>query len=96
MKAFFIALGLLLHGSLVLAADRLHDIKARGELRVCIWPEYYGISYRNPKSGAVAGVGGAPHPTSDAAEGAAALAAARGPAAGDPVQRRDGRSAAAA
>lgn len=42
MKAFFIALGLLLHGSLVLAADRLHDIKARGELRVCIWPEYYG------------------------------------------------------
>lgn len=54
MKAFFIALGLLLHGSLVLAADRLHDIKARGELRVCIWPEYYGISYRNPKSGAVA------------------------------------------
>lgn len=56
MEAFFIALGLLLHGSLVLAADRLHDIKARGELRVCIWPEYYGISYRNPKSGAVAGV----------------------------------------
>ena len=47
---------MLLHGSLVLAADRLHDIKARGELRVCIWPEYYGISYRNPKSGAVAGV----------------------------------------
>ena len=32
-ESIFIALGLLLHGSLVLAADRLHDIKARGELR---------------------------------------------------------------
>lgn len=27
-----------------------------GVLRVCIWPDYYGISYRNPKSGVLEGI----------------------------------------
>lgn len=56
MKAFLVALCLTLYANLALGAERLHDIRGRGELRVCIWPEYYGVSYRNPKSGAVAGV----------------------------------------
>jgi ABC-type amino acid transport substrate-binding protein len=30
--------------------DRLQRIAAAGELRVCIWPDYYGITYRNPKT----------------------------------------------
>lgn len=31
-------------------------VHARGELRVCIWPEYYGISLRNPRTGQLAGL----------------------------------------
>lgn len=37
-------------------ADRLAQIGARGELRVCIWPDYFAISYRNPRSGALEGI----------------------------------------
>lgn len=33
--------------------DRLREEK---ELRVCIWPEYYSISYRNPRTGALQGI----------------------------------------
>ena len=32
-------------------ADALEDIKTSRVLRVCIWPDYYGISYRNPRTG---------------------------------------------
>ncbi len=31
-------------------------IAAAGELRVCVWPEYYGVSFRNAKSDSVTGV----------------------------------------
>ncbi|GAA5174170.1 transporter substrate-binding domain-containing protein [Niveibacterium umoris] len=37
-------------------ASRLARIAASGALRVCIWPEYYGVSYRNPKSGRLSGL----------------------------------------
>lgn len=30
--------------------DRLDGIRRAGELRVCIWPEYFAISYRNPRN----------------------------------------------
>ncbi|MDT8990588.1 ABC transporter substrate-binding protein [Curvibacter sp. APW13] len=33
-----------------LQKDRLSRIETTKTLRVCIWPDYYGISYRNPKS----------------------------------------------
>lgn len=56
MKPLFTLLCLLLLSGAAHAVERLADIKVRGELRVCIWPEYYGVSFRNPKSGAVAGV----------------------------------------
>jgi ABC-type amino acid transport substrate-binding protein len=36
--------------------DRLARIDAAGVLRVCIWPDYYGISYRNPKSQQLVGI----------------------------------------
>lgn len=32
------------------ANSRLERIRASGEMRVCIWPDYYGISFRNPKT----------------------------------------------
>jgi ABC-type amino acid transport substrate-binding protein len=37
-------------------ADTLSEIKSRGELRVCHWPDYYGISYRNPRTGDLQGI----------------------------------------
>lgn len=38
------------------ATDRLARIEAAKTLRVCIWPDYYGISYRNPKSLQLSGI----------------------------------------
>lgn len=36
--------------------DRLGAIRARGELRVCVWPDYFGLSWRNPRSGELEGL----------------------------------------
>lgn len=38
------------------ATPRLERIKAAGQVRVCIWPDYYGITFRNPKSGELSGI----------------------------------------
>lgn len=38
------------------AVDRLAAILQSGTLRVCIWPDYYGISFRNPKTNQLSGV----------------------------------------
>ena len=41
------------------AADgpkRLQRIQAHQALRVCIWPDYYGISFRNPKTQLLSGI----------------------------------------
>jgi cyclohexadienyl dehydratase len=35
---------------------RLDRIQAIGELRVCVWPEYYGISFRNPATQELSGL----------------------------------------
>ncbi len=37
-------------------AGRLPAIRARGELTVCIWPEYFAISYRNARNGEMEGL----------------------------------------
>ena len=31
-------------------------VKASGVLRVCIWPDYYGVSFRSPRDGQLSGV----------------------------------------
>ncbi|WP_341677066.1 ABC transporter substrate-binding protein [Niveibacterium sp. SC-1] len=36
--------------------SRLARVTAEHVLNVCIWPQYYGVSFRNPKSGAITGV----------------------------------------
>ncbi len=36
--------------------DRLARVQAARALRVCIWPDYYGISYRSPKTLQLAGI----------------------------------------
>lgn len=38
------------------AADRLEKIQKNNELRVCIWPGYFAISYRNPRTGQLEGI----------------------------------------
>jgi ABC-type amino acid transport substrate-binding protein len=39
-----------------MAQGRLERIAETGALRVCIWPDYYGISFRNPRTGRLAGI----------------------------------------
>jgi ABC-type amino acid transport substrate-binding protein len=36
--------------------DRLARVQAAKVLRVCIWPDYYGISYRSPKTLQLSGI----------------------------------------
>lgn len=38
------------------AATRLEGIRASGTVRVCVWPEYYAISYRNQRTGEFQGI----------------------------------------
>lgn len=38
------------------ASGRLERIARQGEVRVCIWPDYYSISYRDPRTGTLVGV----------------------------------------
>lgn len=37
-------------------AGMLDEVRAGGVLRVCMWPDYFGISYRNPRTGGLQGV----------------------------------------
>ena len=39
------------------APDRLARVVARQELRACIWPEYFGVTYRNSKTRQLSGIG---------------------------------------
>lgn len=45
-----------LGGAAPARADRLQQILESRTLRVCIWPDYYGISFRNPKTQQLAGI----------------------------------------
>lgn len=38
------------------AANQLQRVLDAKELRVCIWPDYYGITYRNPKTHQLSGI----------------------------------------
>lgn len=54
------AIGIPSHAQAAAGADpgaaRLERIRDSGILRVCIWPGYFAISYRNPRSGDLEGV----------------------------------------
>lgn len=58
MKQIFLlfGLGLLLGCSAMAQSSRLDQVKGAKELRVCIWPDYYGISYRSPKTQQLSGI----------------------------------------
>lgn len=36
--------------------NRLERVKGGGQIRVCIWPDYYSITYRNPKTLKLSGI----------------------------------------
>ena len=36
--------------------NHLQRIRSSGQVRVCIWPDYYSISYRDPRSQTLAGI----------------------------------------
>ncbi|NRF67877.1 amino acid ABC transporter substrate-binding protein [Aquincola sp. S2] len=38
------------------AGDVFNRLRARGLVRVCIWPDYYGITWRNPRTGRLSGL----------------------------------------
>lgn len=38
------------------AGNRLERVKTSKTVRVCIWPDYYGITYRNPKTQQLSGI----------------------------------------
>lgn len=40
----------------VTQAQHLERVRQSQWLRVCIWPDYYGISYRSPKTGQLSGI----------------------------------------
>ena len=35
------------------AGPVLDRVRASGQVRVCVWPDYYGITYRHPRTGAL-------------------------------------------
>ena len=39
-----------------ISADRLARVLQSQTLRVCIWPDYYGITYRNPRTQELSGI----------------------------------------
>lgn len=50
------ALLIVAHGLVMAGEDRLQRIQAAQTVRVCIWPDYYGISFRNPKTLQLSGI----------------------------------------
>ncbi|MDP2096281.1 MAG: ABC transporter substrate-binding protein [Hydrogenophaga sp.] len=60
MNRLFLVMGLLGMGLSTLAvadeSTRLQRIASSNTLRVCIWPDYYSITYRNPRSLQLSGI----------------------------------------
>ena len=54
--AWLLVLLLALPGMVNAAGSRLDRVLADKRVRVCIWPDYYGISYRNPKTQELLGI----------------------------------------
>ena len=49
--------GALLMASLPAAAGAVQDrVQASGTVQVCIWPDYYGVTFRNPRSQQLGGI----------------------------------------
>ena len=56
LRNLLIAVPLIATGAASAAPNQLQRVQAASELRVCIWPDYYGITYRNPKTHQLNGI----------------------------------------
>lgn len=57
MKFFYTFIVFIIFTTLLNAEDtRLDTIKKSGKLRVCVWPEYYGISYVDTRTQQLSGI----------------------------------------
>jgi len=59
LASLFAAVSLAILGTTALAAPpagKLSKVRQSGEVRVCIWPDYYSISYRNTRTGKLEGI----------------------------------------
>jgi cyclohexadienyl dehydratase len=56
LNLFVGSLLIVAHTLAMASEDRLQRILAAQTLRVCIWPDYYGISFRNPKTLQLSGI----------------------------------------
>jgi ABC-type amino acid transport substrate-binding protein len=56
LAATLTALGLLVTTLPTLAGPVLDRVRSTGSVRVCIWPDYYGITWRNPRTDALQGI----------------------------------------
>lgn len=54
-RLFALALGLLAAAA-ACAGPVAERVRASGVLRVCIWPDYYGVTYRSPRTGQLTGI----------------------------------------
>jgi ABC-type amino acid transport substrate-binding protein len=53
LSAFLVIAGLVMP---VHAGPVMDRVKAAGKVRVCIWPDYYGITWRNPRNQQLIGI----------------------------------------
>ena len=59
LRLLILVTGIAMYSLPLLAApgsSRLDAIKSGKVVRVCIWPDYYGITYRNPKTLQLTGI----------------------------------------
>ncbi|MBL8327616.1 MAG: amino acid ABC transporter substrate-binding protein [Rubrivivax sp.] len=50
------ALGLIAAYAPAWGGSVLHRVRAAEAVRVCIWPDYYGVTYRDPRTGRLSGI----------------------------------------
>ena len=56
IACFLLSAGLALAAAPVAAGPVLDRVKASASVRVCIWPDYYGVTFRHPRTQQLAGI----------------------------------------
>jgi cyclohexadienyl dehydratase len=56
MRAAALVAGSLLAAGAALAGPVSDRVRASGAVRVCIWPDYYGVTYRHPRTQQLGGI----------------------------------------
>jgi cyclohexadienyl dehydratase len=56
LAAWVLAIGLPMAGSGLMAGSIHERVRASKTIRVCIWPDYYGITFRNPRTQDLVGI----------------------------------------